>query len=168
MIHDPTINPYHSKINLWKRYIDDVLLLFDGYPTELTDSVIYINNSSPFLKFTSESSSAEISYLDLTISKDATNKIQTSIFRKPMSRNSILHVMNNHPKHVKSNIPTGQFLQIKRNYLNPIDFTLKSEEMTNRFKEKDYSMTTIQQAAQRAARTPRSELLCDKAKNKQQ
>ena len=78
VIHDPNNNPYFSKISLYKRYIDDIVIFWEGSEKELMDFVAYINNSSQFLKFTYEHSTEKINYLDLTISKDgATGAVHT-------------------------------------------------------------------------------------------
>lgn len=80
VIHSPSNNPYHSKIELYRRYIDDILLFWEGIQEELMHFVSYINNSSSFLKFTCEQSTDKINYLDLTIHKDETGTIQTSVY----------------------------------------------------------------------------------------
>lgn len=70
VIHNRNNNPYHLKIKLYRWYIDDILLFWEGTQEELMDFVSYINNSSSFLKFTCEQSTDKINYLDLTIHKD--------------------------------------------------------------------------------------------------
>ena len=58
-------NPYIDKIRLFKRYIDDVLMIWCGTPTELSDFNVWINSLDPFLHFTMTSNSAEQMFLDL-------------------------------------------------------------------------------------------------------
>ncbi|KAL7388934.1 hypothetical protein ABVT39_016775 [Epinephelus coioides] len=166
VIHDPHNNPYHSKIKLYKRYIDDILLFWEGTQGELMDFVSHVNNSSRFLKFTCEYSFDKINFLDLTIHKEETGAIHTSIYRKDMERNSILHASSNHPRHLKDNIPAGQFLRLKRNCSDPDDFHSKTTIMANRFMERGYASNSIQKAIQRANSTPRSDLLSNTQKTR--
>lgn len=166
-IHDSNTNPYHSKIKMWKRYIDDILLFWDGTEDELKHFLAYVNSSTPFLKFSMEFDTHTINFLDLTITKDARGDIRTSIYRKPMERNTLLHANSNHPNHLKTNIPTGQFLRLRRNCSDPLDFETKAEDLKNRFKHRNYSSHCIENAYQRAKNTSRSTLLLDKDQKQQ-
>ncbi|KAJ1216093.1 hypothetical protein NDU88_003699 [Pleurodeles waltl] len=45
-------NPYRDQIKLWKRYIDDVLLIWTGSKEEAQAFAIWLNGANPFLTFT--------------------------------------------------------------------------------------------------------------------
>ncbi|KAJ1150463.1 hypothetical protein NDU88_003254 [Pleurodeles waltl] len=45
-------NPYRDQIKLWKRYIDDVLLIWTGSKEEAQAFAIWLNRANPFLTFT--------------------------------------------------------------------------------------------------------------------
>ena len=54
---------------LWKRYIDDILCIWPGPPSELKKFIEYLNKAHPTIKFTFECSTQSVDFLDLTIYK---------------------------------------------------------------------------------------------------
>ena len=60
-------SPFAGKINLYKRFLDDIFILWGGTCEELTEFMIYINNLHQTIKFTYSYSEYEINYLDTTI-----------------------------------------------------------------------------------------------------
>jgi hypothetical protein len=58
-----------SKIILWKRYIDDVFVLWEGSQQELNEFQTLLNESSEYLKITMQTDERKIHYLDLWIIK---------------------------------------------------------------------------------------------------
>ncbi|KAG5281304.1 hypothetical protein AALO_G00069700 [Alosa alosa] len=114
-IDNPVNNLFLPKIPLWKRYIDDVFFIWMGTSLELDQFVAYINSTTPFLRFTVEHSTDNVNFLYLTIYKNSQRGLETSIYRKPLSRNTLLRADSHHPKQLIKNIPIGQFLQLRRN-----------------------------------------------------
>lgn len=162
-IYNPS-NPFLSKIILWRRYIDDILLIWNGTAEELERFVIYANSVDSHLSFTEEHSVVSVNFLDLTIYKDAGNTLQSTIFRKPLSRNTLLKADSNHPSVLKRNIPVGQFLRLKRNCSTDVEFVNKSLEMKERFLQRGYNVADITSAIERARLTDRKSLLLKRRK----
>ena len=49
-----------------------------------------------------------IDFLDFTISKDESNILQSTIYHKPLSQNTLLRaVISNHPPYLVCNIPVS-------------------------------------------------------------
>lgn len=71
-------NPYFQNVALWKIYIDDILLAWNGTDSLFSELISYINLSDPNLKFTAERSREKIDFLGLTNHK---NK-ESTVFRK--------------------------------------------------------------------------------------
>lgn len=115
----------------WKRYIDDLILFWGSSKDNLDDFVHYLNNKTTFLQFSVESDPNSINFLDLKIFNDDANKIQTTSYRKPTERNTVLHFNSNHPRHLKSNIPTGQFLRLRRNCSTLKEIDAQTKDMSN-------------------------------------
>jgi len=67
-----------TKPAYYRRYIDDLLFTWDDTHDELIKFMDYLNNCHPTIKFTSESSPTEVTYLDLKLVKE-----DTSIYVKP-------------------------------------------------------------------------------------
>ena len=157
-------NPFLSNIKFWRRYIDDIICFFEPENDNLTEFVTYINQTTTFLRFTAESSLTSVNFLDVVISKDHVNQIQTTIYRKPMERNTLLHFSSNHPSHLKRNIPTGQFLRLRRNCSSLETFNDQVPVMRNRFLHRGYPSKILEQSVEQALQTPRSELLTKRKK----
>ena len=166
-------NPFSTRISLWGRYIDDIICAFNGDEEELEQFILYMNSTTDFLRFTAEYDVNKVNFLDLTISKsddvgfsveDGAQALDTTIYRKPVSRNSLLRADSNHPSHIIKNIPIGQFLRLRRNCSTDMDFNEKAKEMVARFLERGYPKDLLDEAWARALRTDRKSLLVKKTK----
>ena len=160
-IYNTASNPFQSNIYLWRRYIDDIFMLWNGIQNELNTFLEYINSTSSFLSFTFESDLNKINFLDLTIYKGI-NMLYSTIYRKPLSRNTLLRAESNHPRRLIQNIPVGQFLRLRRNCKTEAEFENKSIEMKERFLSRGYHSRDIDLAYQKASNTDRSTLLVKK------
>jgi len=59
----------HNHIKLWKRFIDDIFIVWTGSKEELTEFMEKINKIHPTFHFTFEISESEITLLDVTLFK---------------------------------------------------------------------------------------------------
>lgn len=50
-----TINPFHEHINVWKRFIDDIFIIWNGDEKSAKQFITWLNCQDDFLKFTSTS-----------------------------------------------------------------------------------------------------------------
>lgn len=164
-IYDTVHNPFHSKISLWRRYIDDVLLIWKGSFDELNNFLTYVNSTTNYLSFTMEYNDQSIDFLDLTIFKDVNNTLQSTIHRKPLSRNTLLKADSNHPSHLLRNIPVGQFFRVRRNCSTTTDFMSKASQLVHGFEQRGYHKVDIIKAWDRASKTERADLLKKKSKH---
>ena len=58
---------YHLQPTLWKRFIDDILLIWPYGMNSLLEFITHLNTVHSTIKFTSDISPTEIAFLDLTI-----------------------------------------------------------------------------------------------------
>lgn len=158
-------NPFFDNILLYKRFIDDILVVFVGTEDDLFKFNEHINGTYPTLKFTMEYDSEKIHFLDLLIAVNADKKLETSIYRKTTDRNTILHASSFHPDHTIQNIPYGQFVRLRRICSDENDYGIKANEMSQRFRERGYDDSLINQAAEKAHRRDRASLLNPTPKN---
>lgn len=158
-------NPYAKNILLFKRFIDDIVTIFVGSEEELMNFNDYINGTYPSLKFTMEYNSEKIHFLDLLISVNAEKRLETSIYRKDTDRNTILHASSFHPDHTIKNIPYGQFVRLRRICSNENDFDTKANEMAQRFQQRGYDPTLIDEAIEKAHGRDRMSLLDPRPKH---
>ena len=87
---------------LWLDYIDDIFFVWVQFLNEL-------NNFHFNLKFTYETSSCVVNFLDLNVSL-RNGEIHTNIYIKPTDGQQELHCQSSHLLHIKISIPYSQKL----------------------------------------------------------
>ncbi|XP_072010737.1 uncharacterized protein [Engystomops pustulosus] len=106
-------------------------------------------------------STTAVDFLDLKISIE-NNHLCTDLHRKDTATNSLLHFQSFHPKHLKTGIPVGQFIRLRRNCTLDDNFKSNALDLTSRFRNRQYPKRVISQAYQRARNSSRSDLLTPK------
>lgn len=66
-------------ILLWRRFIDDVLLVWTGSALELSEFLTYISNNIFNLKFTIQSDTKSIAFLDLRLFLNSDGSIYSNL-----------------------------------------------------------------------------------------
>ena len=95
--HEETIQEaFVWAISFWKRFLDDIFLIFVGTTKQLQSMKNFMNNLHPTIKFTFEDSTREISFLDMKIHVRAEHKLSTTLYRKPTDCVALLHFHSNH------------------------------------------------------------------------
>lgn len=81
----------------WFRYVDDILICFNGTERQLSNLHNYINTVHPNIKFTIETeTNKSINFLDLTISHHG-KKHEFAIYHKPTHTDTTIHATSCHP-----------------------------------------------------------------------
>lgn len=151
-------NPYTGNILTWRRYIDDILMIWQGSEITLQLFLTWLNERDPYLKFTSTSSASHLAFLDLNIwAKDG--QLITTTYYKPTSRNSLLHYTSFHPRPLRENLPFGQFLRIRRNCTQATDYKNQSADLSKKLEERGYPRAIINKTKKRARNQNREALL---------
>ena len=83
-------------ILFWKRFIDDIFLIFLGTTKQLQSMNDFMNNLQPTIKFTFEHSTQELSFRDMKIHIGADHKHSTTLYRKTTDCSALLHLNSNH------------------------------------------------------------------------
>ena len=115
-------------IPFWKRFIDEVFLIFVGTTKQLQSMKDFMTNLHPTIKFTFEHSTQEISFLDMKIHIGADCRLSTTLYRKPTDCASLLHFHSNHSLKCKESIVFSQALRY--NLLIADDAILQKEHLT--------------------------------------
>ncbi len=147
----------------WWRYIDDIFIIWEHSATELQNFIAYLNAAHPTIKFTQETSSEKINFLDVTVYKDG-NQLQTTLYKKPTDVHLYLHYKSCHPKKMKESIPYSQILRIRRICSQEEDFKTQSNIMLEHFKRRGYPSSILDEASSKALQIERSTLLISKTK----
>jgi hypothetical protein len=121
-----------------KRFLDDIFLIVE------TSNIIDINTwlesllKHNFLTFTYIHDKKRTNFLDLKIELDARNKIITSLYKKPMSKQEYVHYESNHPKHLLNSIPYSQGIRIMRICSDSATRESEIKNMIVKFESREY------------------------------
>ena len=107
-------NLINKKCSFYKRFIDDIFILWNGTLNDLKTCVHQLNTLHPTIKFDVKYSLTSIEFLDTRIYKSTTGKLQTTLYTKPTDRQSYLHSQSYHPSSCKRSIAYSQALRIRR------------------------------------------------------
>ena len=98
-----------KKIMLWKRFTDDVLMLFEGTQDECKDLVEL--HHAWGLKFKYEYSTKMVEFLDLEIFVE-NGRLETNLYIKPSNLQLYLDFCSNHTEPCKEGVVYGQALRV--------------------------------------------------------
>ena len=97
-----------QKIVTWKRFINDVFMLFRGSESECENLVNWLNGLLPgVVKSKYEYSNQKIEFLDLEISIE-NGLLKTNLFKKSTNMQLYLDCNSNHPLPCRDSIPYSQ------------------------------------------------------------
>ena len=112
---------YRLQPLMYIRYIDDIFIIWQHGANELEEFFTHMNSSSEHIKFTTETSTKQIAFLDSLVELDGC-KISTNLHTKPTDSHNYLYYDSAHPQRCKYSIPYSQFLRIRRICTNNEDF----------------------------------------------
>ena len=110
--------PQHLKqyLFLWKRFIDDILIIFTGNWEQFEEFFEYLNSTHNTIKYDKPSYDSEqncCTFLDLKISIGE-GKIRTDLFRKDTDKPRALLPSSAHPNHISNNIVYSMAFRLLR------------------------------------------------------
>jgi hypothetical protein len=89
------------EIIYYKRYVDDIFLIFDLRKTDENTILHRINNMDTNLQFKlSTEENRTINYLDISIYRNHTH-LAIGMYRKPPDTGTVIHFTSNHPHEQK-------------------------------------------------------------------
>ena len=156
---DMFVYSYHTLPELWKRYIDDIFVIWTHSDQELNEFIAYLNHCMPSIKFEAEISQETVNFLDVKVSLDPEGHIITDLYTKPTDSHNYLDYRSAHPKHCRSGIPYSQFLRLRRICSYTETFVQRCREMSKHFIRANYPPHIIKTAFNRVYETPREPLL---------
>jgi hypothetical protein len=156
-------SPVDIQREFWKRFIDDIFLLWMGTDEELASFMEFINSFHPTIKFTHQSSSEKVSFLDISISLE-NGFLQTDLFTKPTDSHAFLCQHSCHPTHVKRNLPYSQFLRLRRLCSEENRFQQRCDEMERHLYARGYSKQVVGRGRERASALGRRDTLTYRGK----
>lgn len=125
------------QIKLYWRYIDDLIILWEGTVESFEKFLKEINHNEYGISFTGEWDYQQIDYLDLQVFKNG-NELYTKTFFKSTDRNGYIPMSSCHPPKWKGNIPKGQLLRLRRKCRTLEDLDAQADTLIKTFEEKGY------------------------------
>jgi hypothetical protein len=107
----------YSGVRLYKRYIDDVGLIFTGTESELKDFITYSNSITPGINFTAVYSKDSLDILDITF-YNKNNIIEFKTYQKEINRYLYIPPFSNHPPSTIKGFIKGELTRYTRTNSN--------------------------------------------------
>ena len=98
---------------LWKRYIDDIIIVWQHGEESLIKFIEHANSIHATFKFESEYSKDKVNFLDTTIYFNDENILESTLFIKPTDICTLLQASSFHPTHCKKGIIYSQALRYR-------------------------------------------------------
>ena len=146
---------------IWVRFLDDCFGIWTHGQEELDKFLTYLNGCHDHIKFTLESSTSSVNFLDTKV-KLVNNAILTDLYCKPTDSHNYLLFNSAHPLKCKQSIPFSQFLRIRRICSTLEFYDNHVVEFANHFLKRGYPLELIEEAAVKARRLDRATLLAPK------
>jgi len=130
------------KPKYYRRFIDDILLIWEHSEPELTTFVDSMNSYHNSIKFTVEKSLEKVTFLDVNIFKDAdfhsSNCLSVETHIKETNKQTYVHRSSYHPSSTGKGIAIGEAKRYLRT--NSIESTFKSfiKKHTNQLIQRGY------------------------------
>ena len=150
------VDSYPKQPKFWVRLIDDILLICED---ELQKFITHLNTVHKSIKFTSESSTTEVNFLDTCIHRTEDGKLTTDLYIKPTDSNNYLLYSSAHPPHCKRSIPYSQFLRIRRICTEKADFVKHCIDKSKHLLRRGYPHKLLKETFTQALKKDRGDLL---------
>ena len=155
---------YHTQPLLWKRFIDDIFVIWPYSQGQLDEFVTYLNSRMPSIKFEAETSTTHVHFLDVTVQIQG-DRVETTLYTKPTDSHNYINYESCHPRSCKQGIPYGQFLRLRRICSKDLDFINQSKQLAFYFHKADYPSELLQLSFERAYLQDRKTLLVNQDKD---
>ena len=123
-------NAGHDKTSLlWKRFIDDIFIIWPHSEVELLQFLNHINTVHPTIQFEMEHSKNQVHFLDTTIFINKEQKLESTLYVKPTDICSLLHKQSFHPETCKQSVIYSQALRYRHIITNNETLKTKLEKL---------------------------------------
>ena len=156
-------NTFRGSIVLYKRFLDDIFIIWKGTEEDLTAFGNYINTVYTSIKFEIKFDKKAINFLDVLVKKQG-GVIHTDVYRKPTDVNSYFSGDSYHPLHLKKNLPFSQLIRLRRNCSLDSDFHQQASITLQQLAARGYSRRILKHAYFKTCNLNRSSLLTPKPK----
>ena len=160
---DTHVYTYHLQPIMWKRYIDDIFIIWQHGEEELRKFINYLNDKHDSIKFTEEISNISINFLDITVTLNSKGTVTTTLYCKPTDSHNYLLYSSEHPRHILRGIPYSQFLRVRRICSNIMDYRQNALMLSSHFIRRGYPPKLVHAAMVKAEVQDRNALILKNA-----
>ena len=153
LLHKSTLQP-----TFFKRFIDDIFLIWLHGEKQLQDFLQMINSHHKTIKFTEEHSKTEIPFLDTLVYKE-NGKLLTKVYHKKTDQKQYQHYKSSHPKNQKDAVPYGLLIRARRICSKDKDFKEEATKIITSLLKRGYPDQILLTAFNRAWSKLQEELL---------
>ena len=159
-----------KNIQIWKRFIDDIFIIWTGTLEEFQEFMNKINQIHPTIKFTHEVSKNELTILDVTVYKgdrfQTENKLDIKTHIKKTNKQLYVHESSYHPKSTKKAIMKGETIRYLRTNSNKSNFDKMKTQLIHKLKQRGYKQNHIMKQMEGILHEDRAKTLTRKVKPK--
>ena len=159
VLEEELLELHEYKPKVWLRFIDDIFFIWEHGPDRLKTWIDHLNTAHPTIKFTSETSTERVNFLDTTIIIDHDGKLYTDLYCKDTDSHSYLHFESAHPDNCKNSLPYSQMLRIKRICSKRTDYLKHVRNMIGYFRARNYPDSLLAKSLAKCESKSREELL---------
>lgn len=157
-------NPPNSLLPLlWKRYIDDIFMIWPHGQTTLEHFLQYMNNFHHSIKFQYTFSTTHINFLDTNVHLTPELTLYTTLYTKPTDSTLLLHHSSHHPNACKRGTIRSQVLRYRRLTTRDEDLCHQLERLRVVLLARGYSNHLITSAFKTTLEHTQNELLFPQA-----
>ena len=165
---DNVFNSQNSMLELillWKRFIDDIFLLFKGSRAECEMFLDWLNSIMPgVINLKCNFSEDTLEFLDLKI-MIKNGRLETELYVKPTNLQLFLDYTSNHPTHCKDAIVYCQALRVVERCSEPSTAQPHLDSLKKKFLDRQYPEDLVEKQFQRAKSKDRKSLIFQKRKD---
>ena len=144
-IESQTVNKWVQRKNilLYKRYIDDIFMVFEGPEHEVQNCKLDFETLHNKIKFTWEINLNQVTFLDLIIFKNEGKYLGYRVHQKELNNYLYLPWCSNHPKNTKVGIIKGELQRYRRNCSRIQDYIKVKKLFAHRLRQRGYPASII-------------------------
>lgn len=158
----------NTRPRIWRRFIDDIFVAWEGSEESLTSFLANLNDQHPTIKFTWEVSRREVTFLDLTIRKgkrfEGTGILDVSPHFKSTNAFQYVHYSSSHPRSTHKAVVKGELTRILRACSDEEEWRKVSHRLMEKFVARGYPRTMLNTISAQVPHTSRHEVLKEKKK----
>ena len=129
----------------YKRFLDDIFMIWTHGPQALQRFMTYLNQSDPCITLTEEWSFTSVDYLDMTlyIDPDEPSRIQRKVYHKPTDTLELLRTDSHHPRHTFKGLVRSQIIRYHRLSSTEMNFLQSWRQLSHVLRGRGYSRNLL-------------------------